>query len=225
MKGIIKKLLSKAGRSVLLLLYLGVMPTLCGGAIAAFALGHQEVLKSLPPSDILFINLLFAIVLALGWMPTTFFSLLSGYLWGWTCVPYVCASYILASILGYYGSLALDNGKLVAALGERFPIQKTITRIRDAGFWLTVFCRLSPVFPFAIMNAVFAMVRYPIGIFAGGGLIGMLPRTMFAIYLGQCLSHVTSMQQLRNDHHLWASVILVIVSFVGIGWIGKKSMA
>lgn len=224
MKGVVKRLLNKAGGSVLLLIYLGVMPTICGSVIAAYALGHQEWLKTLSPLEILSINLLFSAVLAVGWIPTTFFSLLSGYLWGWQCVPFVCISYVIASLLGYHGSSLLDNGKLVGVLAERFPIQKTIKRIQNSGFWLTVFCRLSPVFPFAIMNAVFAMVRYPLGTFVGGGVVGMLPRTMFAIYLGQRLSHVSSMQQLRNDHSLWVSILLVIVSFIGIGWVGRKSM-
>ena len=218
------KILDRASGSLALLVYLGLMPTLCGGFIAGYALMHQEWLKSFSTAEILSINLLFSLVLAIGWIPTTFFSLLSGYLWGWECVPFVCMSYTMASLFGYYGSTGLDNGQLIQLLNEKFPVQQIVERLKKSSFWLTVFCRLSPVFPFAVMNAVFAIVKYPIGVFVGGGLVGMLPRTLFAIYLGQRLSHVSSVQQLKSDYNIWASILLVIASFIGIGWIGKKQL-
>jgi uncharacterized membrane protein YdjX (TVP38/TMEM64 family) len=220
----LKRLLTKASSSLLLLLYLSVAPALLGGAIAGYALHYQDGLSSLNLIGIATVHLGCAFLLALGWMPTTFFSLLCGYLWGWKCLPFLVISYLVASFLGYYLCRRLDNGRLANTLEEKFPVKKILAQLQQASFWLAVFCRLSPALPFAVMNALFAMSRYPLRPYFLGGTIGMLPRTIFALFLGERFSHVTSMAQLKSDYGTWLAVVLVVLSFVGIGWVGKKQL-
>lgn len=219
-----KKLFSKAGSSLFLLLYLSVMPTIVGGLVASYALTHQADLKSLSLLQQLGISLLSSVFLSIGWMPTTFYSLLSAYLWGMESAPFVVGSYLIASLLGYYFSSLLDNGKLAGALDEKFPVSKVLTKLKESSFWLAAFCRLSPALPFSVMNAMFAMAKYPLVPYVGGSLIGMLPRTCFALFVGEKFSHVQSISELKTDATTWVAVALVAVSFVGLGWIGKKRL-
>lgn len=207
-----------------LLLYLSVMPTLLGGIVASYALTHQMELREFTLLQQIAISLLSSIFLALGWMPTTFYSLLSGYLWGIESAPFVVGSYLIASLLGYYFSSLLDNGKLFTALDEKFPVNKVLTKLKESSFWLAAFCRLSPALPFSVMNAMFAMAKYPLAPYLVGSLIGMLPRTCFALFVGEKFSHVQSIHELKTDATTWVAVALVAVSFVGLGWIGKKRL-
>src|SRR5689334_9467566 len=129
-----KKLFSKAGGSLFLLLYLSVMPTVLGGIVASYALTHQADLREFGSAQQLGVSLLSSVFLALGWMPTTFYSLLSGYLWGMESVPYVVGSYLVASLLGYHFSSLLDNGKLAGALEEKFPVSKVLSKLKESSF-------------------------------------------------------------------------------------------
>ena len=220
-----QRLVSKAGGSLFLILYLSLAPSLVGGILAGYALHYQTWLRELSHVQLFLFSPLCAFLLAMGWMPTTFFSLLGGYLWGWQSLPLVLLSYLLASFWGYFFCRRLDNGKLVGSLEERFPIRRILEKLQASSFWLAVFCRLSPALPFSVMNAVFAMACYPLKPYFLGSLLGMLPRTIFALFLGERFSHITSVAQLRSDYSTWAALVFVLVSFAGLGWIGKKRLA
>ena len=203
---------------------MSVMPSLLGGLLTSYCLIQQSWLRTLNGNELLVINLLSSVVLAIGWMPTTFFSLISGYLWGWKSLPFIAVSYMIASALGYYLCSKLDNGKLADTLNEKFPVQQILSKLEQSGFWLAVFCRLSPTLPFAVLNALFAMAKYPIGHYLGGGFLGMLPRTIFAVFLGTKFSHVTSVSQLKTDASTWFALAMIALSFAGLGWIVKKRL-
>jgi uncharacterized membrane protein YdjX (TVP38/TMEM64 family) len=220
----LKTLFSKAGSSIFLLIYLGLMPTLLGGAMAGYVLSHQEVFKNMDAPTLFLLNIGFAVVLAIGWMPTTFFSMLCGYLWGWESLHFVVLSYVLASVLGYFLCKWLDRGRLQQVLAEKFPVQEILGKLEKSGFWLAVFCRLSPTLPFAVLNALFAMAKYPFYQYMAGGTLGMLPRTVFALFVGAGFSHVHHLAELKTDASIWFALALFVLSSAGLGWLVKKRL-
>ena len=217
-----KGIFAKWDRSFWLLIYFGVMPSLFGTALAGYSLFFTDAIRHMGILGLMVINLLFSFVLALGLMPTTFYALLAGYMLGWESLPYLFLSYLLASSIGYSLCAFLDSGKLKGFLDQRFDMSHTMEEMTGTGVLLVAFCRMSPALPFAVLNAVFAIVRYPLPPYLIGSVLGMVPRTLFAVYVGGCFSLVTSFEDLKSETSLWFAVVIALLSFWGIGWIVKK---
>lgn len=200
------------------------MPSFLGSLLASYCLSHSTEIQATSPFVLFLGQVLASIALALGFMPTTFYSLLAGYFFGWSSIPYLFVSYMLASVCGYYLCMWLDRGHLRKVLNERYPVDRVVQKLSGSGIGLAAFCRLSPTLPFAILNAIFAMVQYPFYSYFIGGFIGMLPRTLFAVYLGQKFQHVTSLEDMQSEMSTWFAVVMALFSFVGIGWIVKKKL-
>jgi uncharacterized membrane protein YdjX (TVP38/TMEM64 family) len=56
--------------------------------------------------------------------------------------------------------------------------------IEDEGFRVVLLSRLSPVFPFTLLNYLLGLTRIGIGSYLSANLIGMLPGTFLYVYLG-----------------------------------------
>jgi uncharacterized membrane protein YdjX (TVP38/TMEM64 family) len=86
--------------------------------------------------------------------------------------------------------------------------------------------RLSPIFPFAITNAIMAFVGVPFRAFITAGTLGMLPRTFLAVFTGISASS-WALLFARPELVRWQdviSVLLLIVSAVGMYLLGRRSM-
>lgn len=58
------------------------------------------------------------------------------------------------------------------------------TAMEREGFKILVLVRLSPVFPYSLVNYAFGVTRLPLGKYALGSWIGMLAGTFLYVYLG-----------------------------------------
>ena len=220
-----KNLLVKNKASFLLLLYFGVMPVLMGSFVSGMAIKHMEQIRNSDTVTIFAVNLLVSVFLALGFIPTTFYSLLCGYIFGWGSLQLILISYAIACALGYIICSKIDNGGLLNALEEKYNIGSVKIKLESSGFWIPAMCRLSPALPFAIMNAVFAIVKFPFVKYMIGSMIGMMPRTLFAVFIGMGFTKIHSVEDMKSEWSLWFAIVLAIISFGGIGWIIKKKLA
>lgn len=220
----IKRLFAQSPQSLLLLLYFGLMPSLFGSFLAGLCLSHSETILSLDFFSLFAYNFLFAFVLGLGFMPTTFYSLLAGYFFGWFSLPYLVFSYCLASAFGYWLCGKMDKGGLLKLFGEKYPIDAILQKLSDSGIMLSALCRMSPTLPFAVLNCFFALVRFPFLKYMIGSMLGMIPRTVFAVYIGGKFTNVHSVADLHSDFSTWFALALAVISFLGIGWIVKKKL-
>lgn len=95
-------------------------------------------------------------------------------------------AYALAQWMGYItakktGVDGFMNSLL--SLGHYESKLKMLKKI-DNQWVLVFFCRLSPILPFGIMNFVLSMLQIRLNTFLIAGLLGMLPRTLFFIWVG-----------------------------------------
>lgn len=220
----IKRLFAQSPQSLILLLYFGLMPSLLGSFLAGLCLTHSETILSFDNFSLFGFNLLFALVLGLGFMPTTFYSLLAGYFFGWFSLPYLVFSYGVASAFGYWLCGKMDKGGLLKLFGEKYPIETIMQKLSDSGIMLSALCRMSPTLPFAVLNCFFALVRFPFWKYMIGSMIGMIPRTVFAVYIGSKFTNVRSVSDLHSDFSTWFALALAVISFIGIGWIVKRKL-
>jgi uncharacterized membrane protein YdjX (TVP38/TMEM64 family) len=84
--------------------------------------------------------------------------------------------------------------KWVAARMEARPRFAAIDRaVGREGFKIVLLTRLSPVFPFNLLNYAFGLTRVSLRDYVLGSLVGMLPGTVMYVYLG---SLITSLSEL-----------------------------
>ncbi|MBC7389892.1 MAG: VTT domain-containing protein [Opitutaceae bacterium] len=218
----LKRLLARNKRSIFILLYFGIMPSIMGSIVSGIVIHNVIEIRNFDLILLIGFNLVSSIVLAIGFIPTTVYSLLLGYILGWTALPLVLLSYTIACAIGYILCNWLDNGKMVEFFQEKYDIISFKQKLENTGFWIAALCRLSPALPFAVLNAVFAIVRFPFGKYMFGSMVGMIPRTVFAVFVGRSFINITSIDDLKSDYTLWIAISLAIVSFIGIGWIVKR---
>lgn len=110
------------------------------------------------------------------------------------------------------------------ALLSRVP-SSFLTNVRSSSFSWVFLARLSPIFPFAITNAIMAFVGVPFRWFITAGTLGMLPRTFLAVFTGISASS-WSLLFARPELLRWqdvVSLLLLIVSAVGMYILGRRS--
>ena len=198
------------------------MPSLMGGIVSGLVINNVVEIRHADLLLLFILNLFASIVLAIGFIPTTIYSLLCGYILGWTALPLVLISYTIACSLGYIICNRLDNGKLLEFLKGKYDVVSVQRKLENSEIGIAALCRLSPALPFAILNAVFSMVKFPFGKYMLGSMLGMIPRTVFAVYVGRSFIKINSVEDLKSDYSLWITICFAIVSFVGIGLIVKK---
>jgi uncharacterized membrane protein YdjX (TVP38/TMEM64 family) len=108
-----------------------------------------------------------------------------------TAVVWVAANLgaALAFLLGR--TLARDWIASKVARNERFA---AIDRaVGTQGFRIVLLTRLSPVFPFNLLNYAYGLTRVRLSDYVLGSMIGMLPGTVMYVYIGSLITSVTEL--------------------------------
>ncbi|MDJ1501023.1 TVP38/TMEM64 family protein [Xanthocytophaga agilis] len=218
-------LLSK--QSILALSYsvtLGLLP-LIGSSLTTYLVIKN--LTSISQFDYIKWALFFfvtAFTMAFALTPTTLIALLSGYLLGWPALLPLCFSYLLASWMGYQTIGFLDNGSLLQFLAKRPGVNAFISKLQQGSLQVIIFSRLSPILPFAVMNAVFSLVKIPIRPFLWGSLWGMLPRTILSIWAGTQAYQLSILLEHPNQGLTWRIGLagLTLISVLGLGYVIRQ---
>jgi uncharacterized membrane protein YdjX (TVP38/TMEM64 family) len=108
-----------------------------------------------------------------------------------TAVVWVAANLgaALAFLLGR--TLARDWIAAQVAGNERFAAIDRAVGTR--GFRIVLLTRLSPVFPFNLLNYAYGLTRVRLSDYVLGSMIGMLPGTAMYVYIGSLITSVTEL--------------------------------
>ena len=213
----------KANRSLVSLLSMLSIASLCGSTIVtALAIQYQGYLESCTTLQWagLFAASMFTMAAALT--PSTLIALIAGYFIGWTSVPYILITYPLAALLGYTLGKVIDQGHLLQSLQDHKKFSTVVQSLKAQDWLLMILVRLSPVLPFSLMNVVMSALRIPLPSFIIGGLIGMLPRTLFSLWLGlqgKALVELLTHPQ-QGSLSLILTLIATVLSIGGILYLG-----
>jgi uncharacterized membrane protein YdjX (TVP38/TMEM64 family) len=80
------------------------------------------------------------------------------------------------------------------------------------GFKIVILLRLSPVFPFNVLNYALGLTRVSVRDYVLGSFLGMLPGTFLYVYLGSLVSDVAAL----SDGAAEASALRRVLSVVGL---------
>ena len=206
--------------TILYSVLLGLLPLLGSSLVAYEVLEYEQELRRVSPFFWILFYAIASLTMAFALTPTTFVALLGGFLLGWVSLPPLCLSYLAAAWIGYQILARLDNGSLLQLLSQRPRNQAFINRLRGGSLGIIVLARLSPVLPFALMNAVFALLNVRLRPFLWGSFIGMLPRTVLSVWAGTQAQQLRKLIENPNESLAWriGLVALTLVSVGGLGY-------
>ena len=228
---LIKKIfqtLKKHLRSISMVILSALLPILASTGITVLLLYFENELLLWNMYQWLFLYLGVSILMGFALMPTTLMAFLTGYFLGFEGTPLMIISYLIASYIGYQLGLFLEGKKIHKNLLEKPNVNRFLSSLKEKSWKLIILVRLSPVLPFSVMNLVLSAIRFPLKIFLIGSFIGMLPRTLFAIYVGTKAQDLKSL--IENETTIdfpYSEIIIILLTLItvfGIGRMVRKSM-
>lgn len=201
----------------MLMIWMGAVPLISSASISVFIIRHEAFLADFTTIQWTFFFTLAIFTMALAITPTTFMALISGFFMGFKGILPMVVSYQVASLIGYFLAARLDEG-FIDLIRKKYPKSVGIMdRLHKNQFGLTFLSRLSPAFPFAIMNVVLSASGIRVKHFFWGGLLGMLPRTLFFVWVGKEASKLSEVTR-GNENFLISFILsfLVVLAIIKI---------
>ena len=169
----------------------------------------------------IFAFILIYIVIVLLILPASWLSILSSFLYG-----------------SYFGSIIVFCGAAIGALIAFFisksflsiKLKKVITRfprlslmeqvVQRGGLKLILLARLSPVFPFSILNYFYGLNNIKLRDFALG-LLGIIPGTFLYCSIGSLAKSLQDLKNLQPTNNLLLTTISVISTLMVVYFSAK----
>ncbi len=208
----------------LYLLWMGALPVLSSVLLGYFALSNPTFFTEFSPTEYVLFWMGAIFIMGLALCPTTFFAMFTGFVWGWTGLWPLIIAYAIASLLGYFLARKMKGDALIELIRVKFKAGDFLANVQAQSFAWVFLARLSPIFPFAITNALMAFLGVPLRQFFVGGTLGMLPRTLIALWTG---TQAASWANLLNHPEMlrWqdvASLGMLFISVIGMFVLAKR---
>ena len=221
---ILQKLTGPAIAGVLL----SVLPIIFTSVLTYYAVVHESFVRALTVWQWAGLTVAFAILSA-GLTPPTILALLFGYFLGWKSILPLfiinLGGILLINLIAHW----LDQDQLLRFLRRNPKAQAVLDRILSKEFEVIFFAKLSPILPFGLTNLVFALSGAKLRNILLGGVLGMIPRTLLAIWSGREAREIRTLLDNPNQS-MWGQLIvtaLILISIAGL-WqvlrgVSKKS--
>jgi len=141
--------------------------------IAAFVIAYV-VLGLVIPGSVLTLGAGFAYGVVLG-----------------TAVVWVAAN--LTAVVAFILGRTLARDAIAARVGANPRFAAIDRAIGREGLKIVLLVRLSPIFPFTLLNYALGLTRVAVRDYVIGSLIGMLPGTLMYVYLGSLVTSLTEL--------------------------------
>jgi len=204
---------------------LAVMPLLTSSLLAAWAVSYEEFWATLSLTQWLLTTLGLAFASALALTPPTFLALVYGYFLGWIGLPLLFLLNLGAIGIVFFMGKKLIPASFLSQIQAAYPAAaKILLRFHEDPVRLIFFTKLSPALPFAITNLVFTLAGARLSQMLLGGALGMIPRTILAMWIGTQAKEIKYLLEHPNEAIGTKLLVvgLVILSTAGILWFFKK---
>jgi uncharacterized membrane protein YdjX (TVP38/TMEM64 family) len=203
---------------------MGALPLVSISILGYYAISNPEFFQTLQGADLFIFWVLAIFIMGLAFSPTTFFALFTGYIWGLNGLIPLIIAYSMASLLGFFLAKLIKGDSILTFIKAKFKISSFLENVQSNSFSWVFLARLSPVFPFAITNAMMAFVGVHVKKFFLAGTIGMLPRTLLAVWTGMQAKSIEYLWNNPQNAHWQDFVSLALLVFSGVGmiYLGKK---
>lgn len=210
---------------VIISVALTIIPLLTTSVLTAWAVSQEEFLRSLPLSWWIVATLVLTLTSSIALTPPTFLALVYGYFLSWIALPLLFGLNLGAIALIYMIASFFDAASLRAGLSAVYPkVRSLLGRFKKNELRLIFFAKLSPILPFAITNLFFAVAGARLRQVLAGGTLGMVPRTVLAVWAGREAQDIRYLLEHPNEGLLSKIVLilLIVVSSMGIGYFFRE---
>ena len=165
----------------------------------------------------------FYIISVLLILPASWLSLLAGFLYG----PYFGSIIVfLSAFIGASISFFLAKEyfvKKIVTIISRFPKIKLLEKIiNKGGLKLIILTRLSPLFPFSILNYFYGLNKVSYKDFSIG-LLFIIPGTYLYCALGSLSNNLDEIKNLKLNGNTTTTIISIISTFLIVYFLTKYS--
>ncbi|MHC5053590.1 MAG: TVP38/TMEM64 family protein [Planctomycetota bacterium] len=134
----------------------------------------------------------------------------------------------LAFVLGR----TLARGWIAGRVADRPRFRAIDEAVGREGFKIVLLTRLSPVFPFNLLNYAYGLTRVSFWSYAAASWIGMLPGTVMYVYFGGAIRSIAELSEGDSPEtgaagkvFFWAGLAIAIAVAIFVGRVARRSMA
>ena len=206
---------------VIISILMTIVPLVTTSLATAWAINHESLLRSWPFQNWIIVTLVLTLASSVALTPPTFLALVYGYFLGWIAIPLLFGLNFGAIAIIFVMSRFLNPESIRGYLIQVYPkVTSLLNRFYQNELRLIFFAKLSPILPFAVANLFFAMAGARFRQILTGGTLGMIPRTILAVWAGKEAQDITYLLAHPNEG-LWTKIVLItliIISTLGIGY-------
>lgn len=205
-----RRLFTTRNRAVTLtIIWMTFVPVLSSTIISVLLLKQEQFFQSFFGQQWILFYAITSVTMAFALTPTTFIAIVSGYFLGFNGLLPMIISYQIASIIGYYTSRIMDQNYISDLVTEYPNGGKILDGLHQNQWTVIILSRISPAFPFALMNVVLSLSRVRFMPYFWAGLIGMLPRSIFFLWLGYSTARLYD--ALHDQQHLIYAILITFL--------------
>ena len=152
-----------------------------------------------------------------------------GPVWGTLLVSPVS---VLAATLAFVLGRTLARNWISRRMEQHPRFAAISDAIRASGFKIVLLLRLSPIFPFNLLNYALALTRVPLREYVIASLVGMLPGTFLYVYLGSLVTNASELLSSRRPPSgawgqilYWGGLVATLVVVVLITRIANRALS
>ncbi|PLK46476.1 hypothetical protein C0V77_03805 [Emticicia sp. TH156] len=198
--------------------FLTVVPLIFTSIITVWVITNEAEIITFSPTRWALITLLCCITSAVAITPPTFLALVFGYFLGWGAVLPLLLMNMAGIVLVNTITRRLDKDQFRNYLQENKKAKDLLDAIQQQELKIIFFAKLSPVLPFALTNFVFALSGAKLKNILIGGFMGMIPRTLLAVWTGQQAKEIRKLLENPNEGNVQKIllIVLLVASVAGI---------
>ena len=163
------------------------------------------------------------ILIVLLILPASWLSLLSGFLYGsylGSVIVFISAS--IGASVAFFLSKTFFSKKL-KTLFSRYPKLSVMEKVVEKGGLKLIFlARLSPIFPFSVLNYFYGLNNVKFSDFALG-LLGIIPGTFLYCSIGSLAKSIQELKNVQSPNNLYMTIIGVVSTFLVVYFLAKYS--
>ncbi len=163
------------------------------------------------------------ILIVLFILPASWLSLLSGFLYGsylGSIIVFISAS--IGASVAYFISKSFFAKKLKKFF-TRYPKLSVMEQVvKKGGLKLIFLARLSPIFPFSILNYFYGLNNVKFREFALG-LLGIIPGTFLYCSVGSLAKSIQDLKDVQLTNNLYMTIIGIVSTFLVVYFSAKYS--
>lgn len=204
---------------------LSVLPIVFTSVLTYYAIAYESLVNTFNGWAWFLITVICTMTSA-GLTPPTILALIFGYFLGWEAVlPLVVINFggiLFINLLVRW----LDHDQFLRFLRRQPKAQSVLDRIRDKELEVIFFAKLSPILPFGLTNLLFALSGASLKNILLGGFLGMLPRTLLAIFTGHEAREIRTLLE-NPQQGIWGQIViiaLILVSILGLWRVVQKAL-